>query len=356
VQLTQRVFDRPLATVRIVDMRLEYAARGPDVILSAPLVDAIRARLDRKEQTVVLLNRRGYATVVFCRQCGATMECPHCSVALTFHRARRQLRCHYCDYSAAVPRECETCGGEYLEQSGFGTERIEAELIALFPQARVARVDRDTIRRRGEITRVLDQVARGDIDVLVGTQMIAKGHDFPAVTLVGVVSADVGLGFGDFRASERTFQLLTQVVGRAGRGTVPGEAIVQTIYPEHYSIRAAAAQDYAAFFAREREFRDKMQYPPSISLINVIIKGKSAARAMDDAADLAARVRRRLPRGRVLGPAPAFLARLKDEHRVQFFLKGTARHAMRTALLEALNERPDLRKRVVIDVDPATVS
>jgi primosomal protein N' (replication factor Y) len=354
--LTQRIFDRPLAAVRVVDMRLEYAAHGPDVILSAPLIDAIGARLERHEQTVVLLNRRGFATVVFCRQCGATMECPHCSIALTFHRARRQLRCHYCDYSAPVPRTCETCGGEYLEQSGFGTERIEAELAARFPLARIARVDRDTIRRRGEITRVLDEVARGRIDVLVGTQMIAKGHDFPAVTLVGVVSADVGLGAGDFRASERTFQLLTQVVGRAGRGTVPGEAIIQTVYPEHYSIRAAAAQDYAAFFTREREFRDKMQYPPSVSLINVIVKHASAGRAMEDAADLAGRVRQRLPRGRVLGPAPAFLSRLKDEHRVQFFLKGMARHALRKAILAALDERPDLRKRVVIDVDPTSVS
>src|ERR1019366_2704905 len=172
--LTQRVFDRPLATVRVVDMRIEYAAHGPDVIMSAPLIEAIGVRLDRKEQTVILLNRRGFATVVFCRQCGATMECPHCSVALTFHRARRQLRCHYCDYSAPVPPRCEICGGEYLEQSGFGTERIEADLVARFPQARVARVDRDTIRRRGEITRVLDEVTRGKIDVLVGTQMIAK--------------------------------------------------------------------------------------------------------------------------------------------------------------------------------------
>src|SRR5262249_30806521 len=152
---------------------------------SAPLMDAIRTRLDRGEQTVVLLNRRGYATVVFCRQCGATMECPHCSVALTYHRGRRQLRCHYCDYATSVPRACTACGGEYLEQSGFGTERIEAEIVAAFPEARVARVDRDTIRRRGEITRVLDDVAQGKIDVLVGTQMIAKGHDFPAVTLVG---------------------------------------------------------------------------------------------------------------------------------------------------------------------------
>jgi primosomal protein N' (replication factor Y) len=355
LRLTERIFDRPLAAVRVVDMRREYAAHGPDVILSAPLVEAIDARLSRGEQTVILLNRRGFATVVFCRQCGATSECPHCSVALTYHRARKQLQCHYCGYSAPVPKVCKACGGEYLEQSGYGTERIEAELRTRFPAARIARVDRDTVRRRGEISRVLGEVARGHIDVLVGTQMIAKGHDFPAVTLVGVVSADVGLGLADFRASERTFQLLTQVVGRSGRGSVPGEAIVQTIYPDHFSIRAAAAQDYAAFYAREREFRDKMHYPPAVALINVVVKHKSAAQAMTDAADLVSRVRRHHPRGRVIGPAPAAVAKLKDEHRAQFFIKGTERHAMRKALLAALAERPDLRKRTMVDVDPASV-
>jgi primosomal protein N' (replication factor Y) len=170
----------------------------------------------------VLLNRRGFNTVVFCRQCGTTIECPHCSVTLTFHRASRRLRCHYCNYATSVPKICAACGGEFLEQSGFGTERLEHELRERFPAARIARVDRDTIRKKGAIARVLKQVSEGAIDILVGTQMIAKGHDFPEVTLVGVVSADVGLGLADFRASERTFQLLTQVAGRAGRGDKPG--------------------------------------------------------------------------------------------------------------------------------------
>jgi primosomal protein N' (replication factor Y) len=202
---------------------------------------------------------------------------------LTFHRAARRLRCHYCNYASVVPRQCGACGGQYLEQSGFGTERLEAELQLQFPRARVARVDRDTIRRRGAIARVLSAVARGDIDILVGTQMIAKGHDFPSVTLVGVVSADVGLGLADFRAGERTFQLLTQVVGRAGRGQVAGEAIVQTLYPGHYSVMAAAAQDFAAFYSREIEFRRAMHYPPDVALINVVVKGRSLERAMGDA-------------------------------------------------------------------------
>jgi primosomal protein N' (replication factor Y) len=355
VELRRRIFDRPLATVQIVDMREEYAARGPDVVVSTALAEAIRARLSRAEQTVVLLNRRGFATVVFCRRCATTSECPHCSVALTFHRAARRLRCHYCNYSMAVPTTCTVCGGAFLEQSGFGTERIEAELRALFPDARIARVDRDTIRRRGAITRVLDDVAEGKIDILVGTQMIAKGHDFPSVTLVGVISADVGLGMADFRAAERTFQLLTQVVGRAGRGAVAGQALIQTLYPDHYSIRAAAAQDYAAFYQQEREFREKLDYPPSVALINIVVKAKTAARAMTDAADLARRVRAHHPHGRVLGPAPAFLAKLKDEHRAQFFITGRQRNAMRAALLAALDERLDLRKRTIVDIDPASV-
>jgi primosomal protein N' (replication factor Y) len=355
VRLTKRVLDRPLADVRIVDMRQEAAAHGADVALSQPLVDAIGARLAKREQSLVLLNRRGFATVIFCRQCGASLECPHCSVTLTYHRAARRVRCHYCNYAAAVPRRCGECGGEFLEQSGIGTERLEAEVRAHFPDARVTRVDRDTIRRRGAIARVLKAVAAGDVDIVVGTQMIAKGHDFPAVTLVGVVSADVGLGLADFRAAERTFQLLTQVVGRAGRGDARGEAIVQTLYPDHYSVQAAAAQDYAAFFAREIEFRRAMHYPPALALINVVVKSRVLETAMADALDLVTRVRASGVRARVLGPAPAALARIKDEYRAQFFLKGTQRRAMREALLAALAARADLKRRTIVDVDPVTV-
>jgi len=352
MRLTRRVLDRPLAQVRIVDMRPEFAAQGADVTFSAPLLEAIEQRLSRGEQSLVLLNRRGFATVIFCRQCGASVECPHCSETLTFHRAARRVRCHYCNYSAYAPKACGQCGGEFLEQSGYGTERLEADAKARFPGARVARVDRDTIRRRGAIARVLNSVAAGEIDILVGTQMIAKGHDFPAVTLVGVISADVGLGLADFRASERTFQLLTQVVGRAGRGETPGEALIQTLYPDHYSIRAAAAQDYEAFFAKEIEFREQMHYPPAVSLINVIVKGRTLDAAMADAAAIVAQLRRQPHAGRILGPAPAPLARLKDEYRVQFLVKGARRAAMRQAVAAALAATPELRRRVIVDVDP----
>jgi primosomal protein N' (replication factor Y) len=355
VRLTRRVLDRPLATVRTIDMRRELARAGAEVALSPALVEAIERRLAAGEQSLVLLNRRGFATVVFCRECAASIECPHCSVVLTYHRAARRLRCHYCNYAAAVPPKCRECGGAFLEHSGFGTERIEADLRTRFPSARIARVDRDTIRRRGAIARVLVAMANGDIDVLVGTQMIAKGHDFPAVTLVGVVSADVGLGLVDFRAAERTFQLLTQVVGRAGRGDTPGEAIIQTLYPDHYSIRAAAAQDYATFFDREIEFRRAMQYPPAIGLINVIVKGKTLDGALGDALDLVTRVRQQGLPARVLGPAPAALSKIKDEYRAQFFIKGRHRRPMREAIRTALEARPDLRRRTTVDVDPVTI-
>jgi primosomal protein N' (replication factor Y) len=355
VRLRKRVLDRPLAAVRVVDMREEFASLGPDVALSHPLLTAVKERLGRGEQSLILLNRRGFAVVVFCRQCGASIECPHCSVALTYHKAQRRLRCHYCNYAAAVPRRCGACGGEYLEQAGFGTERLEADLRAHFPGARISRVDRDTIRRRGSMVRVLQAVARGDVDILVGTQMIAKGHDFPAVTLVGVVSADVGLGLADFRAAERTFQLLTQVIGRAGRGEVAGEAIVQSLYPQHYAIQAASAQDYDAFYEREIEFRNGLRYPPAVALINVMVRARTPEGAMGDAHELVKRVRHRHAHGHVVGPAPAAMAKLNDEYRAQFFLKGAQRKPMRQALMAALDERPELKRRVIVDVDPMTV-
>ena len=356
IALKRRVLDRPMADVTIVDMRAEYASEGPDVILSAPLRDALTSRLDRQEQAIVLLNRRGFATVVFCRQCGETFECPNCSVSLTVHKAAGRARCHYCNYSMAVPRACAKCLGPYLEQLGFGTERVEAEIRALFPGARVGRVDRDTIRRRGAIAGLLARFAARELDVLVGTQMIAKGHDFPRVTLVGVISADVGLGLADFRAAERTFQLLTQVAGRSGRGEIAGQAVVQTLYPNHYSIRHARQQDYTAFYEDELKFRRAMRYPPAVALINVVVKSKTRQAAMQDAEAIALALRAPgLGTWTVLGPAPAPLGRLKGEHRAQLFVKGTHRTSMRKALLTVLEGMPEVRRRTIVDVDPMSV-
>jgi primosomal protein N' (replication factor Y) len=340
-------------------MRQEYAARGPDIILSGPLDAAIDQRLRRGEQSLVLLNRRGLATAVFCRQCAGTLECPNCSVSLTVHTGRRgvlRARCHYCNYSVVVPRACPQCAGPYLERAGFGTERVEAEIKARWPDARVARLDRDTARRRDAVPTLLGQVARGDIDVLVGTQMIAKGHDFPRVTLVGVISADVGLGLADFRAAERTFQLLTQVAGRAGRGDVAGEAVIQTLYPDHYSIRHACRQDYRAFFEDEIRYRRAMRYPPVVALVNALVRAPTFRQAFEEASEIASGLREAGDdRYRVVGPAPAPLGRLRGEYRVQLFLKGSHRGAMREALLAILRSRKELQKRVTVDVDPLSM-
>jgi primosomal protein N' (replication factor Y) (superfamily II helicase) len=355
VSLERRTMDRPLASVELVDMREAFAAEGPEVVLSPALRVAVAQRLEAGEQSLLLLNRRGYAVAMFCRQCAGALECPDCSVTLTVYRSARQARCHYCDYAMRVPERCPACGGEFLEYRGVGTERIEAEVRGRFPAARVARVDRDTVRRRGTIARVLREFARREIDILIGTQMIAKGHDFPEVTFVGVISADVGLGIADFRAAERTFQLLTQVVGRAGRGTRQGHAIVQTLYPRHYSIVHAARQDYRGFFKAELVYRTAMRYPPVLSLVNLVVRGASAASALGDAARLARQLRASGSTYQVLGPAPAPLSRLRGEYRAQVFLKGRQRAAMRRAIVRALARHPDVARRTTVDVDPVSM-
>jgi primosomal protein N' (replication factor Y) len=376
--LERRVLDRPLAAVQIVNMRDEYAAEGPDIIISRPLAEAIDERLLRREQVVVLLNRRGYATAVFCRQCGDTFDCPNCSVSLTVHvyrghagsrrsrparadasgaRVEGRARCHYCNYSMHIPTQCRKCAAPYLEQSGFGTEKVEEQLRERFPSARIGRIDRDSVRRKGALAAMLSAFAAGELDILVGTQMIAKGHDFSAVTLVGVISADVGLGMADFRAVERTFQLITQVAGRSGRGERAGDAIVQTLYPEHYSIQLAARQDYPAFFEKELQFRRAMLYPPIVAMINVVIR----SRTLEEALQIGGEISRRLSPAaatlnlRILGPAPAPFVRLRGEHRAQLFVKGTRRAEMRQALRAVLAEMPQVRRRISVDVDPLNV-
>jgi primosomal protein N' (replication factor Y) len=360
IVMERRVQDRPLAAVSLVDMRCEYAEHGPDVMLSGQLKNAITRRLDAGQQSLILLNRRGLATAVFCRQCAGTLECPNCSVSLIVHsdgRHPHRARCHYCNFGMLVPKVCPSCKAPYLERRGFGTERVAQEIATIWPSARVARLDRDTVRRKGAAADILGSMAAGLIDVLVGTQMIAKGHDFPNVTLVGVVSADVGLGVADFRAAERNYQLLTQVAGRAGRGAEPGEAIVQTLYPNHYSIQHACRQNYAAFFDDEMRFRRAMHYPPLTALVNLIVKGSTASAALAEGATLGEHLRAAAEAGRfrVLGPAPAPIVKVRGEYRAQIFLKGRHRATMREALLSALSAEPDLRRRVVVDIDPVSM-
>ena len=354
VVLPQRVFQRPLPDVKVIDMRHELAATGPATVISNDLARGLEDRLRRKQQSLLLLNRRGFSTSVMCRQCGQLLECPNCSVTLTFHRGVDQVRCHYCNYSKSRPSQCSNCASPFLEQIGFGTEQIESEVKRLLPDARVSRLDRDTVRRKGAVTRILSDFGGGEVDILIGTQMVAKGHDFPAVTLVGVISADVGLGLADFRAAERTFQLLTQVAGRSGRGELPGEAIIQTFFPDHYSIGFSCRQEYERFFNAEMKFRHSMRYPPVVAMINVLVRAGRYETAMGDATVLAKALRRN--RGfDVLGPAPAALPKLRGEHRVQMFLKGTDRPVMRGAVQEVLSRYPRLQRRVTVDVDPLNV-
>jgi len=362
VTMMRRILDRPLPAVTVVDMRGEFAAEGPDVILSRRLREALELRIERREQAIVLLNRRGFATAVFCRQCAGTLDCPNCSVSLVVHgqEASRRARCHYCNFSMRIPAACPTCAGPYLEQTGYGTQRVEDEVRRLLPAARVARLDRDAVRRKGSLSSLLTRFRDGEIDVLVGTQMMAKGHDFPRVTLVGVISADVGLGMADFRASERTFQLLTQVAGRAGRGDEPGEAVIQTLYPEHYSIQLACRQDYPAFYHRELTFRRAMRYPPFVSLVNITVRAKTMSAALRDAEAIADRLRaadESQDSYRVLGPAPAALARLRGEYRSQILVKATksARRMACAQVVETVSALPGVARRTTVDVDPLSV-
>ncbi len=355
ITLSKRITGQPLPTVKIVDMREEYRERGHEIVLSRLLVTGIERRICKGEQVIVLLNRRGFASAVFCRECASTANCPNCSVSLTVHQVKRRMQCHYCGYWRSLSAHCVLCQGEYVELTGIGTERIEREVRRSCPEARVARMDRDTVARRGAVSALLARFGRLEIDVLVGTQMIAKGHDFPQVTLVGVVSADIGLGIADFRASERTFQLLTQVAGRSGRGKEPGEAIVQTLYPDHYSIYHASHQDYQGFYRDEIAFRKAMRYPPSLALVNLIIRGRTLGAAMRDGALLAEQLRRHAQDEWVLGPAPAALGRLKGEHRVQVLAKGTHRGRLREMVDSALGALPRLGRLITVDIDPVSV-
>ncbi len=366
--LPTRVGTQGLPRVEIVDRRAVLRAGG-DAILSPLLREALAARLARKEQSLVLLNRRGYATSLLCRECGHQAACPNCSVSLTLHEGGRRVVCHYCGHETSSPTSCPSCRGAYLRFSGFGTERVAEAVAAAVPGARVERLDSDRAKRRGAVAKTLAAFEAGEIDVLVGTQMIAKGHDFPRVTLVGVVDGDVGLGMPDFRSAERTFQLLTQVAGRAGRGETAGEVILQSHWPDHYALERACAQDYQGFFEREMEFRRTMGYPPTAALVNLIVRSEDGEKGAREADALARELRGRaggaegaaaapgsVRRYRVLGPAHAPLARLRNEHRFQILLKGH-RPAIRDAVREVLVARygPARWPGVVVDVDPLSV-
>jgi primosomal protein N' (replication factor Y) len=361
IRLPRRIGDRPLPPVEIVDLRsAERVEKAGAVPWSAALDQALLEALARKEQALLLLNRRGFASFLQCADCGAVEQCPRCSISLTVHHTPRALRCHYCGFDAPIPARCRECGGDDVQQMrGVGTQQLERMLAARFPEARVARMDLDTTSTRWSHHRILGAVERGDVDVLIGTQMIAKGLDFPNVTLVGVVDADTGLHLPDFRAAERTFQLLAQVSGRAGRGPRGGRVLIQTRRPDHHAVCCAARHDPEAFLAEEMQDRQAPPYPPVVSLANVVVSGQEeaavsaeAVRVADWCASLVAR--HELP-VTILGPAPCPLARIKDRWRWHLLLKGASEEIGKVVRYSAGRITSAGPIRVIIDRDPVSL-
>lgn len=358
--LPDRIGRRPLATAELIDMRAVFARHKKPTVFSEELVAAIEETHARHEQSIILLNRRGYSSFILCRSCGESIMCPNCEVTLTYHRGDRTLVCHYCNHHERAPSECPVCDSKFIYYVGEGTEQVEEILRKRFPQLRIGRIDRDTKSRRHEFEKTLLGFGNGELDMLVGTQMLAKGHDFPNVTLVGVVSVDAGIALPDFRAAERTFQLITQVAGRAGRGDLPGRVLIQTYHPHHYALRHATAQDYRGFYEEEIRHRRNHGYPPFVALAMLLSRHKDAQRALETAQQL----RRALLEAdssracRVLGPAPAPLARLRGEYRVQLLVKSRSRKQMRDVIDRAFasleSDGHDLRA-VSLEIDPVNM-
>jgi len=357
--LASRVENRALAGVEIVDLRQEFQSTHQTSPISAILHAGIQEALANRTQALVLINRRGYSWSVLCRSCGASVQCENCSISMTYHKHRNRLECHYCGSIQQVLKICPKCQSKYVYFFGEGSEHLEERLRKEFPGARIARLDRDTARTKAQYQETLGAFAGGALDILVGTQMLAKGHDFQRVTVVGVISADSSLSLPDFRAAERTFQLLTQVAGRAGRGELRGRVLIQTFYPDHYAIQDAVKQDYSAFFERELHFRRLMQYPPFTALANVIVRDTNLQKAIQWSRQLSEYFSPHDGKGaRILGPATAPLARLKKEHRFQFLLKSPKRSLLTRLLAGAMafcdtQAIPDTA--VLVDMDPLSL-
>jgi primosomal protein N' (replication factor Y) len=370
VEMRSRVMERSLPAVELVDMRAEFRETGQEQIFSRRLIEETQATLERVskdggEQAIILLNRRGYSFVVMCRSCGEKIECENCAISMTYHKAvvsdnaiaqpGQRLECHYCGFRRTVPKTCPKCASEHLYFLGAGSQQGEERLQELFPGARIGRMDRDTVRGRSDMERLLSRLHAGEINLLVGTQMIAKGHDIHGVTLVGVVGADFALGLPDFRAAERVFQLLTQVSGRAGRGELPGKVLVQTYHPDHYAIQFAATHDYPGFVAKEMNYRKWMHYPPFASLANVVVQSERLEEATGWSSVLGKWFEKtRLDKVRVMGPAAAPIVRLKRIYRYHFVLKAERRQALGATLraMLAYAETQNIpRRSLIVDVD-----
>ena len=365
LSLKQRVGNRPLPEVSLIDMRQEFAETGQEALLSRAMTAEIEATLGRGEQAMLLLNRRGYSFVVMCRTCGEKLECENCAIALTHHKSgaeddlrspvHQRMECHYCGFRRTVPKLCPKCESEHLYFFGVGSQQGEERLQEMFPHARIARMDRDTMRHHRDYERILARLHSGEINLLVGTQMIAKGHDIHGVTLVGVLGVDHALSLPDFRSAERVFQLLTQVAGRAGRGELPGRVLVQTHHMDHYAIRCAAEHNYLGFAEQELRYRRLLHYPPAAMLANILIEHTDAAKASQWASQLGQWFQRQtLPGVRVLGPATAPIARIKRIHRFHLILKASSRKQLAAAVRRMLAfadaaEVP--RRHLTVDVD-----
>ena len=359
--LTRRIENRPLPSVTVIDLRAAGKQFSPHPFFSPELLAALGDNLQQGNQSIIFLNRRGYASLMICQDCGDPVKCRHCDISLTLHKSEKLLTCHYCGYTARSPIICPTCSSARVREIGFGTERVEEALAELFPQARIARLDRDTSTNRRSFLTILKAVHNREIDILVGTQMITKGHHFPHVTLVGVIWADAGLGMPDFKAGERTFQLISQVTGRAGRGDKPGQVIIQTHQPGHYSITNAEKHDYNGFYSRELQLRQALQFPPFSRLINLRFAGENEEEVRS-AATLAARlVRQKADASKitVLGPAASPLVRIRDKYRWQLLLKGADSGSLH-ALCDELASQPGPQLRaakvtMIMDVDPESM-
>ncbi|HHV44641.1 MAG TPA: primosomal protein N' [Firmicutes bacterium] len=354
--LPRRIHNRPLPEVEIVDMRRELKAKNRSMF-SRRLQQELALALQQKEQVILFLNRRGTLGFVLCRECGHVLYCQQCAVALTYHEDVDRLCCHYCGLEQGLPPACPQCGSNSFRGFGAGTQRVERQLAALFPQARIGRLDGDTTKRKGSFTKILGDFRNHQLDVLIGTQMVAKGLDFPRVTLVGVMAADLTLNIPDYRAAERTFQLLTQVAGRAGRGDRPGRVIVQTYNPEHYSIQAAQHHDYESFYHREIAFRRKVSYPPIVNLVRMVFSGEEEERVVEGAKQHFGTIQRSLgdPEVAVLGPVPCPLSRLQGRYRWQIILKGRDLATLRKAAnIDRIKEvAPDVA--VFVDINPVSM-
>jgi primosomal protein N' (replication factor Y) len=361
--LPERVESRPLPQVTIVDMSQEFQRHGKNKVISQTLQEELERCMHRGEQAIVLLNRRGYARALLCRSCGHVFACPDCSISMTYHQQENRLICHYCGQEKEVPSACIHCRGPYIYYAGMGTEQLEKLLRSLLPDARIARLDRDTTRRRGMLRSTLFNFAARKLDMLVGTQMLAKGHDFPHVTMVGVVAADAGLSFPDFRSAERTFQLLTQVAGRAGRGVAPGRVVIQSFHPENYALQYARKQDYLGFYKQEIDFRRLMGYPPFQSLIQILVSDPDASKATRTAEHIAAALKARIAqmestiRPHVLGPAAAPLEKLRGQYRMQVLVKAPVESGAISILQDSFTdvERRKISSKVHVDVDPLSL-